>query len=206
LGNGGAVGVPQVGTVYDLECRDGSGAIVYQQLVLYNPTAPPPVDGATLARQARKTLLLFFPSVQTSPPYDRDQLVQVPTWLWVTTDSWQPRSASAAVPGLSARVTATPERIEWSMGDGGTEVCDGPGKAYDTTKPDGSQATDCSHTFTRASTNQPYGTFQATATMWWRVTWTASDGSSGSLPDVYRFTDFTLRVVQAQALRQGGGP
>jgi hypothetical protein len=41
--------------------------------------------------------------------------------------------------------------------------------------------------------------------MWWRVTWTATDGSSGSLPDVYRFTDFTLRVVEAQALRQGGG-
>jgi hypothetical protein len=206
LGNGGAVDDPQPGTVYDLDCRDGSGAVVYQQLVVFDPAAPPPVDGATLARQARKTLPLFFPGVETSPPYDRDQLVQVPTWLWVSSDSWQPRSASAAVPGLSATVTATPERIEWLMGDGSTEICAGPGKAYDTSKPDDAQTSYCTHTFTRASTNEPQGMYRARATMWWRVTWTATDGSSGSLPDVYRFTDFTLRVVEVQALRQGGGP
>jgi hypothetical protein len=202
VGKGAPATDPVVGLQYDLECVDGSGTVVYQQLVVYDPATPVPVDAATLARQARKTLPLTFPGVQTSPPYDRDQLVNLPTWLWVAAGSWQPSTATASVPGLSATVTAQPDRVEWSMGDGAVEVCDGPGVAYDTSLPDESQATDCSYTFTRSSVNELGGLYRARATMWWRVSWTASDGSGGSLPDVYRFTDFTLRVGELQALRE----
>jgi hypothetical protein len=205
IGNGGVVNEPVAGTAYGLKCIDGAGLTVFQELVVFDPTAPPPIDGATLARQARRSLPLVFPGVETSPPYDRSQLVHLATWLWVANDSWQPRSATASVPGLSATVTATPERVEWSMGDGSTEICAGPGTAYDPEKADDAQSTYCSHTFERASTTEPDGVYRARATMWWRVTWAASDGSTGSLPDVVRFTDFTLHVGEAQALRQGSG-
>jgi hypothetical protein len=196
---------PVPGQQYFLVCTDGSGQVVFADFVVFNPAAPAPIDGATLARQARKTLPLFFPGVQTSPPYDREQLVHLRTWLWVGADSWQSRSATASVPGLAVTVTASPERIDWSMGDGATETCSGPGVAYDASKPDGAQSTYCSHTFDRASAGEPDGVYRARATMWWQVTWTATDGSSGALPEVFRFTDFTLRVGELQALREGSG-
>lgn len=196
---------PVPGQQYYLVCSNADGQVLFAGLVVFNPAAPAPIDGATLARQARKELPLFFPGVQTSPPYDREQLVGLQTWMWVPSDSWQSQSASASVPGLSVTVTASPERVEWTMGDGTTEICLGPGEAYDASKPDDAQTTDCSHTFERASTTESDGMFHARATMWWRVSWSASDGSAGSLPEVFRFTDFTLRVGELQALREESG-
>jgi hypothetical protein len=41
--------------------------------------------------------------------------------------------------------------------------------------------------------------------MWWSIAWTATDGSSGVLPDAFRSTQFILEVDEIQALRTGGG-
>ena len=192
---------PVAGQQYYLVCWDANGNVVFSDFVVYNPAAP--IDPATLARQAWRQLPLVFPDARTSPDRSRSQYAGLPTWLWVDQADWQPRSATAAVPGLSATVTATPTRIEWVLGDGrGVEVCDA-GTPYDTTRPAASQSTDCSHTFVDASSVSPDGVFHATATMWWSVQWQATDGSSGTLPAAFRSTTFDLRVDEIQALRTG---
>lgn len=191
---------PIPGEQYLLACWDASGRVVFSDFVVYDPAAAPS-DPATLARQAYKQLPLVYPDARTSPGMWMDQVTGVPTWLWVPDSEWQPRSATASVLGLSATVTATPQRAVWTMGDGAEVVCDGPGVAYDTSRPDGEQSTDCSHTYTRSSLAQPGERFPASVVIVWSVQWTATDGSGGSLPAAWRGTRFSLRVSEAQALR-----
>jgi hypothetical protein len=107
LGVGGAATDPVEGHPYFIVCRNIDGAVVYQQLITYQPGTNV-VDAATLARQAYRELPLLYPQPHTAPPTNVSQLVGVRTWFWVEPGQWQPRAASAAVPGLSATVTATP--------------------------------------------------------------------------------------------------
>lgn len=161
---------------------------------------PDAVDPLTLAQEALRRLPLPLPSVGTSPPPDRDQVVHVPTWLWVE-DAWAPVSATASVPGVSVTVTAVPDSVAWEMGNGDSVVCDGPGTPYDPSRPDAEQSTDCSYTYTASSAGQPGERFTVTATQRWRVTWTAIGvAGGGDLGTVSRSTQFTLRVAEGQAL------
>ena len=204
LSSGGSPEVisPEPGKRYYLVCFDAASKLVYAAFVNYDP-ATAAVDPATLARQAWSELPLVFPAAQTSPETGRPQYVGLATWLWVDPGSWRPLTATAQVPGLSATVTATPSRVEWDMGDGRVETC-GAGTPYDNSRAARDQSTNCSHTFTDASSTRSDGRFHATATMWWTVTWVASDGSSGTLPAAFRSTRFDLVVDEIQALRQGG--
>ena len=195
---------PVPGKEYFLVCSDANGVVVFAAFVVYNPAAP--IDPATLARQAWKQLPLVFPTTYTSPDRGSPQYTGLSTWMWISTADWQPRSATASVPGLSATVTATPSRVEWDMGDGRPLERCGQGTAYDTARPARDQSTDCSHTYTDASATRADGVFHAVATMWWTVSWQATDGSQGTLPDVFRTTTFDLRVDEIEALRQGGSP
>jgi len=196
LGVGNSATDPVEGNVYVLVCRNKDGAIVYQQLITYKPTTSV-VDAATLARQAYRELPLLYPQPFTAPPANVSQLVGVRTWFWIDAAQWQPRSATAAVPGLSATVTALPSAVRWDMGDGTTVTCDGPGTPYNLSRPDGDQHSDCSHVF------QHDGSHDVRATIEWRVRWTGSDGSSGTLPDVTRATQFPLVAEQRQAVING---
>lgn len=70
--------------------------------VVFAPTgaASAAVDPEALARQVLTQLPLPRPSAKTSPPAGRDQLVNLPTWLWVA-GGWEPQSASASLGGAS---------------------------------------------------------------------------------------------------------
>ncbi len=158
------------------------------------------VDPAVLAEQAKRALALTAPDVRTSPSADGDQLVGVPTWLWVG-DAWAPLTATASLPGVSVTVTATPESVVWDMGNGDRLVCRGAGTAYDPDRPDGDQSTDCAYTYDRASGHQPGQRYPVTATTTWQVSWSASGAAGGgSLGALSRSTTFGLRVAEAQAL------
>jgi hypothetical protein len=196
LGVGEPATDPVEGNHYIVVCTNTEGVVVYQQIVTYQPGTNT-VDGATLARQAYRELPLLYPQPFTAPPANVSQLVGVRTWFWIDAAQWQPRSATAAVPGLSATVTAQPTEVRWDMGDGTTVTCDGPGTPYDTNRPDEVQHSDCSHVF------QHDGTHDVRATIVWRVRWTATDGSSGALPDVSRATQFPLQAEQRQAVING---
>lgn len=166
------------------------------------PGGQPTVSAATLAEQARRFLPLPAPIIRTNPTPDHDQLVNLPTWLWVAASSWNLRTATASVPGLSVTVTAVPVTVTWVTGDGGRVLCHGPGTPYDTARSPTSQATDCSHAYRQGSAGQPGGRYLLSATTTWQITWAASGAvtASGALPPLARTAQTTLRVAEAQAL------
>jgi len=160
------------------------------------PTGPPPRGAVDIAADA-STRVLPLPGVHTSPPTGSDQLVNLPTWLWV--DNWQPQSASASEGGLRVTVTATPRSVTWRMGMGEAVVCR-EGIPWNPDLREEQQSSDCTFTYKASSAHQPDLKYFASATMAWDVTWTATNGESGSLGRSTRTTDFRMRVAEGQAL------
>ena len=172
-------------------------------------TTAPPAGGGTpsttvaprpavvIARETAQRTPIPLPSVRTSPPVGRDQLVNLPTWMWV--EDWNPRSATATEGPLTVTVVATPRSVTWRMGDGSSIVC-GAGRAWNPALREDQQSTDCSYAYTRSSANQPDLVYQARATMTWDVNWTATNGESGNLGQANRSVDFTMRVAEGQAI------
>lgn len=176
------------------------GRLVSSQVLKYTvePSAPPAV---TLARQAYEKLVPPEPVVHMSPAVDMPQLTGLPTWLWLPSASWVPTSSMVTAGGVTVKATATPQRVVWSLGDGTTLTCAGPGTPYpDHPSPDGMVSSPtCGHTYHRTSATEPGEAFHATATIVWRVDWTGS-GTGGTFPDVESSIGFPVRVVEAAAL------
>lgn len=194
------------GDRYGLVCTDANGQEVVNEIRQYDPANPDPgaIDPEVLAEEAKQNLPLPLPGVQTSPPPERDQLVNLPTWLAV--ENWGPQSATASVPGVSATVTATPTEVVWNMGNGEQVVCRGPGKLYDFSRTELQQTSDCTYTYPASSAGQPGLRYQASATMTWSVSWTASGAAGGGdLGEVSRTTTFPMRVAEGQALVSEAG-
>ncbi|MCU1496859.1 MAG: putative secreted protein, partial [Acidimicrobiales bacterium] len=180
-----------------LRCQkvNGGGSVGF----LTGLNAPPVPAIATVVALAEAKVKPRVPEVVTSPPRRGPQLVSVPIWFWSTD---QPIAEMASIPGLAATVTAKPVdlRVEISGGhtkaaaDNVTLECPGTGTPYDKHKHGVMASSDCSHAF------DWNGTFTITATVHWTLSWTATNGQTGTLPDQHRTTTFTLTVEQAQAV------
>jgi hypothetical protein len=159
------------------------------------PGAPP--SPAELAQQARSQLRLPTPKIKTNPA--GDQLVNLPTWLWADRGSWNPVSATAAVPGVSVTAVATPTSVTWSMGDGGSVTCTGPGSPF---RPGGdprSASPDCGYTYHASSAGRPGDAFPATATVHWTVTWSGA-GQGGTFPNMTTSESVPFRVAESEGI------
>lgn len=160
------------------------------------PPAPPP-SPQEVAQVAVSQLRLPSPAIGTSP--GGEQIVNVPTWLWIDPASWAPVSATAAVPGVSVTATATPQRVTWTMGDGSTVECAGPGTPYSSRFAPDSASPDCGHTYKRSSASQPGAAFPLEARISWTVTW-AGAGQTGVVPGMQTIGQITTRVAEIQAV------
>lgn len=165
------------------------------------PSAPPAPTASEIASDI-STRVLPLPGVHTSPPVGADQLVNLPTWLWV--DNWQPQSTTASEAGLSVTVTATPRSVTWRMGLGDPVVCQG-GVPWNPNLREEQQSSPCTFTYTRSSFDQPDLRYSGSATTTWDVTWTASNGESGGLGQSERTTAFRMRVAEGQAVITSSG-
>jgi hypothetical protein len=181
---------------------NGDGMFGGESDVIWLPQ-PKAVDPAALAQEARDRLGLPSPAIRMNPPSDRSQVVNVATWLSIDPSAWAPRSATVSVPGVAVTATATPERVVWQMGDGSPPiVCLGPGREYDASRPDDEQTTDCSYAWSRASSDQPGGRFNVTATIEWHATWTVTGApGGGDLGVIGRSRAVAVTVTEAQAVR-----
>ena len=155
------------------------------QLVVVSPS--PARVARTAAERAAAELVLPLPLPHTNPT-DRT-LVNLPTWLWTDRPGAIQRSAAAG--GVTATVGAQVVRTAWRTGDGVTLDCNGPGVAYDVTRPAEHQRSACTHTYSTMS-----GRLDASVTQVWHLVWTATNGESGDLGEVSRATAFTIDVVE----------
>ncbi len=163
-------------------------------------TGPPVPDVGAVVAAAQQQLVLDVPEVATSPPRGGTQLVGVPVWFWV--DDAEPTATTATVPGLAATLTATPwtTHVSISGGSGPSTAddvsfdCPGGGTPWVAGRHGERERSDCSHAF------DWHGTHTVDVTVDWALTWTATNGQSGTLPAASRTTTFTLRIEEAQAV------
>jgi hypothetical protein len=183
------------------ECTDAAGNISMSSVWI--PRANPVV----LAQQAISAQSLPLPQIATSPSSGAGAIVNLPTWLWIDSAQWSTVTATAAVDGFSVTATASPTAVTWSMGDGKSVTCNGPGTAYNPGLPDSAQRTTCSYSYAKSSASQPNDRYTITASVQWQTTWQASDGTSGQLDTISRssVTDLTVREIQAVNVTPTGG-
>jgi hypothetical protein len=130
------------------------------------------------------------------------QVVKVPTWLYINENAFTTMEATATVTppiggSLSATVTAAPDEVRWTTGDGSAPVvCDGPGEPF--SGPDPMAEGDCSHTYKRAGEG-----FSIEATLNWTVSWTATNGEGDVLPDLFSSDTASTSVVEVQSINRG---
>jgi hypothetical protein len=161
----------------------------------------PALSPAEVAQLARKRLWLPEPRIAVNPT--GDQLVNLPTWLWLSS-GWGPVSATASVPGVSVTATATPTSVSWSMGDGGTMTCTGAGTPFRLGTDPKAPSPDCGHIYRTSSAKQVGQAFPVSATVHWTVTWSGA-GQSGRFPDLTTTSIAAFRVAESQALNNGSG-
>ncbi|CAM3756100.1 ATP/GTP-binding protein [Kibdelosporangium persicum] len=164
-------------------------------------SATPILSPAQVAEMARKRLQLPTPRISANPA--GDQLVNLPTWMWLSS-GWEPVSATASVPGVSVTATAKPTSVSWSMGDGSTVTCTGAGTPFRAGSDPRAPSPDCGHTYRTSSAKQAGQAFPVTATVHWAVTWSGA-GQGGTFPNLTTTGNAAFRVAESQALNNKGG-
>lgn len=162
-------------------------------------TTQPTLSPEQVAEIARKRLRLPAPTIAASP--SGTQLVRLPTWLWLS-GGWTPAEETASVPGVSVTAVAKPTSVTWSMGDGNTVTCSGPGTAFRVGTDPKSGSPDCGHTYRRSSAGEPGQAFAVSATVHWTVTWSGA-GQAGTFPGLTTTNSTSFRVAESQALNTG---
>lgn len=154
-----------------------------------------------VARLARSQLRLSTPDIAANP--SSDQLVTLPTWLWLSS-GWEQQSATASVPGVSVTAVATPTSLVWSMGDGSTVACRSGGTPFPAGGDPSAPSPDCGYTYRTSSAGQPNDAYTVSATVHWSISWSGA-GQSGAFPDMTTTATTAFRVMEVQAVNTGGG-
>jgi hypothetical protein len=181
---------PDEGAWYEVRCSDG-----YRDVVWIKNRQSPRAVREQLARRAYERIPITPPKVLTAPPRGQDGLVGLPHWFYLDEGQWAAKSKRLHAGAIWAEATATPQRMTIDTGDDRTLTCDGPGVAYDASRPAALQRSTCSHRYL-----QPARARQVTVSVTWRGTWRGSGGEGGALPPITRSVTFPIRVVEAQAL------
>ena len=172
--------------------------------IVWVPTGAP-VTPSALAQVAYKKLKPPAPTLVLSPPSTRPELVGMPLWLSVPASTWAPVTESASAGGASVTATATPVSMTWSMGDGGSVTCRGPGTPYPSdpaAHPPLSSPT-CGWTYERPSATTQARSFPVTATVDWQVAWSGTGNSGGTFPNLRTSSGTQVQVTEVQALVTG---
>jgi hypothetical protein len=192
------------GAWYVYRCTSGGeGDALYRAPVwIPDAAAAPAPDPEALAEQARNQLRLPGPKIVMNPSVN--QLVGLPTWLWLDAAGWNQVAATAAAGGVSVTAVAKPTQVTWSLGDGGTVMCAGPGTPFAAGGDPKNASPDCGYTYHHRSLGTPGGTFAVTATVRWDVTW-AGAGQTGAFQGLTTVSTTQARVIDVPALTTGGG-
>jgi hypothetical protein len=139
--------------------------------------------------------------INLSPAAGATQYVGLPLWAWTPVSVWNTKAASVSAGGVSLTMTANPAYSVWSMGDGGSMTCRGPGTPYPAQPRRALRnSPDCGYTYAAPSTSHPGGSYPVSVTTHWKVAWTTTNGLSGSEPDMTTTSSFSLTVSEIQGL------
>ncbi len=172
------------GTWYTWYCTSPLGYINNPKLPVWvaagsTPTATPSVPA--LLQQAIDHAPLVSPTINVDPP--GQQVVFIPTWLWISPDQWSVVVATATAGNVATTVMATPTTVAWTFGNGVSLACPGPGVPYAPAEPAGGQSTYCQYAWPASSADQPGAVYQLTATIEYEVTTTVA-GAPDPTPDL----------------------
>jgi len=162
----------------------------------------PQVFSDWLVARAAATLQLHAPVSSASPLGTDDVpfITQLPTWLWVDEDQWQPVSVSTAVVfGAQATATATPINVTYTGADGETIDC-GPnlGVPYNYDLKEDQQSSPCTLTYKHSSN---IADWSLTTTITWEITYRCVPGcGSGTLGPTAISNEVPVTVAELQAL------
>lgn len=147
------------------------------------------------------------PTFGSAPPASSN-IAKYDMWMWADPGEFLPVSATATVltggGGVSASVTATPLRLVFDPGepDSSPVVCAWPGQAW--TAADGDDDSACMYAYYHSSSIDPSGTFAASWSIVWDVTWSSSNGTGGVVNDSYLTTTaVAMTVKEVQVLVSG---
>jgi hypothetical protein len=184
-------GDPQDSAYYCLVSPTGSAVVLRW---LSNNSLAHSADPESLVRSAVSSMGLHPPTVGVGafvyPRYTQWGLtwwVGAPMWLWVdTTDSyqWGIHSLSASVPGMSVSATVKPTSVRFDPGDGTLVSCRNAGTPR-VWNPNDLMAdhspTRCEHTYLQTNKlGDKDSRYLVSAYVVWTVTWSSSDGQTGS--------------------------
>ncbi|WP_225638387.1 ATP/GTP-binding protein [Streptomyces solaniscabiei] len=189
------------GAVYQVNCpENGRVGVVWVPDGEQAP-AQPAVDPEVLAQRAVDSMKLTGPDI-ASPRPDGRYTVGVPMWLWVRQGgtTYGPATATASAGAVTVTATAKVTSIRWTMGDGATVTCAGPGTPYRGSE-GMADSPDCGHRYTRTSSGQPGERFPLTATSTWTVDWEVAGGGadSGQFTEI-RTSTAGVRVGELQVV------
>lgn len=199
------------GTYYFRTCSDGTASLVWVPIAKAGsaaaaaPAGVAVVTSGQLAREAFDRLTLTRPTVHRSPVetnnYQGDPFTwaHISTWFWTNAGDYRPMTHTVSVGPVSATVVARPVGLLFDPGDGGDVVrCPGPGRAW--TEADGNDAPNsgCGYRYDHVTD----GAVTSRLGILWRVTWTGTGGTGGTLPAMETTTDAPLRVLQIQVVNR----
>ncbi|MFI9772122.1 ATP/GTP-binding protein [Streptomyces sp. NPDC052415] len=191
------------GAIYEKICHVGGNPdnpdLVITPVWLAEPPDQPVIDPAVLAQQAVDKMLLRGPDI-ASPRTAGRYTVGVPMWMWVnqSATTYGPNSASASAGGITVTATAKVSKIVWSMGDGTSVTCNGPGTPYQASE-GMAQSPTCGHVYSKTSAGGEDGKFPVSATSTWTIDWQGG-GEAGQLVEI-RQTNVQVAIGELQVVR-----
>jgi len=163
-------------------------------------TPPDPViDGATLARAAWDAVTIPTATIGYNPTVgqSRATIVGMDTWIWATGDTPKEVRVTATAGPVTATITATASRLTLQPKDG-TASCTGFGIPW--TQDNDTKGTDCIIVFDRSSAHFKDNTTPVDVKVSYTITYTATDGATGTMNTHTTTTTTNIPVAEIQTL------
>lgn len=170
------------------------------------PPPPPPPDPAVLAEQLIAQMVFTPPSPQSQVAPGGTPVINQPIWFWVVGDATVtgPQSSSMSERGVTVLLSVELVSTTWSLGDGTSMTCSGPGAVYpDPSLTDEatakSDSPSCGHRYPHSSKNVTGSVYTVSVTSTWSLQWHGG-GKSGTVTREVSGGQTSFPIIEVAAL------